>query len=94
MQWLYSNAIGGVKVLVPPEHEREAKEILQTDYSAAVEAEFGADDIACPSCGSNNLQPYTRGKAPAFVVFLLLGFPLFLIKHGLKCRDCGKFTKT
>jgi hypothetical protein len=94
MQWLYSNALGGVKVLVPSEFVEEAQSILDSDFSAEVEAEFGADSIACPSCGGENVAPFTRGKRPAFVVFLLLGFPLFFYQHGLKCGDCGRFWKT
>ena len=31
MAWTYSNAIGGVKVLVPEEHVGEAKALLETD---------------------------------------------------------------
>jgi len=94
MQWLYSNAIDGVKVLVPPEYEQDAKEILATDFSTAVDAECGSDKTVCISCGSSNIEPFTRGKMPAYVVFLLFGFPLFFYQHGLKCSDCGEFTKT
>jgi len=94
MQWLYSQAIGGVKVLVPPECEQDAKDILKTNFSAAVDAECASDKTVCPSCSSSNVAPFTRGKVPAYLVFLLLGFPLFFYQHGLKCSDCGKFTKT
>jgi len=91
MQWLYSNALGGVKVLVPVEYAEEAKSILNTDYSADVEAQCGTDAIACPGCASNNADPHTKGKRSAFVVFMLLGFPLAFYKHGFKCADCGRF---
>lgn len=94
MQWLYSHAIDGVKVLVPTEHERDAKAILATDFSAAVDAECGSDKMVCVSCGSSNIAPFTRGKVPVYIVFLLIGFPLFFYQHGLKCSSCGKFTKT
>lgn len=94
MQWLYSHAIGGVKVLVPPECEQEAKDVLNTDFSATVDAECDSDKAVCPSCSSYNIEPFTRGKVPAYIVFLLLGFPLFFYQHGLKCNDCGEFTKT
>lgn len=94
MQWLYSNALGGVKLLVPPKFFEDAKNILETDYSADVDAEMGPDNVECPSCGSLNIASYTRGKKPAFVVFLLLGFPLFFYQHGFKCADCDRFWKT
>ncbi len=91
MQWLYSNALGGVKVLVPMEYVEDAKNILNTDYSAEVETQCGTDAMACPGCGGNNVGPHTKGKRSAFVVFLLLGFPLAFYKHGFKCEDCGRF---
>ena len=32
--WLYSIAVGGIKLQVSPEYEARAKQILATDYSA------------------------------------------------------------
>ena len=55
MQWLYSNALGGVRLLVPPECLDEAKSILKTDHSAQVEAEFGSEKRICPSCDGQNV---------------------------------------
>ena len=94
MQWLYSDALGGVKVLVPKEFEEAAKQILASDFSLAVEEAVGSPDLACSKCGSTNLEPFTKGKRSAFVVFLLLGFPLFFYKHGYKCIQCGEFNET
>jgi len=37
MQWLYSNAMGGVRLFVPAEHLEEAKEILNHDFSESVD---------------------------------------------------------
>lgn len=92
-QWLYSNAIGGVRLLVDEKSVDEARSILNTDFSDAVdnssEVERSAD--ACTQCGSHDLVPYTKGKRPAFLVFLLLGFPLFFYKHGYRCQNCGEF---
>ncbi len=93
MQWLYSNAIGGVRLLVSSEHEREACEILNSDFSIQIDEEFGEEEYVCPQCGSKHVQPYTKGKRPAFLTFLLIGFPLFFYQRGLKCDDCGKFWK-
>jgi hypothetical protein len=94
MQWLYSNALGGIRLQVPSEYAERAQDILAQDFSELLEAEFGKDEIVCPNCGSTDVEPYTKGKRPAFVVFLLLGFPLFFYEHGLKCNTCGKFSKT
>jgi len=93
MQWLYSNALGGVKVQVPSQYEKKVKYILAQDFSDLLDEKFGKDEFACPKCGSTDIEPYTKGKKPALVVFLLLGFPLYFYKHGIKCRACGEFTK-
>ena len=94
MQWLYSNALGGVRLLVPKGYETEAKEIIAKDFSENLKAEVEIDERLCPHCGSNNVEAYTIGKKPAFLVFLFLGFPLFFYKHGIKCNSCGKISKT
>lgn len=52
---------------------------LLQDFSQELEQQFGASE-SCPHCGSRDIQPYTEGKRPAYLVFLLLGFPLFFIK--------------
>ena len=95
MQWLYSDAIGGVKVLVDSKHYDEAIEILETDFSSELDELFEPEEQessnVCPNCNSSDISPHTVGKKPAFVVFLLLGFPLFFYKHVLKCNQCGEF---
>lgn len=90
MDWLYSNALGGVRLLVPESYAEEAKSLLAQDFSQELEQQFGASEN-CPHCGSRDIQPYTEGKRPAYLVFLLLGFPLFFYKNGTKCKQCQHF---
>lgn len=93
MQWLYSNAMGGVRVQVYKKNLDVAQEILNTDFSSFVESAVDCEEEAkCSVCGGE-LEPYTKGKRPAFLVFLFLGFPLFFYQHGLRCVDCGHFTR-
>ena len=94
MQWLYSNALGGVRLLVPRGYEIEAKALISKDFSENLKAEVEPEETSCPHCGSNKVEAYTIGKKPAFLVFLFLGFPLFFYKHGIKCNNCGKISKT
>ncbi len=89
MHWLYSDALGGVKLAVPRSQVENALQLLQED--AALE-ELDEPLLACAHCGSHHLHASTQGKKPAFIVFLLLGFPLFFYKRGLRCEDCGGFT--
>ncbi|WP_343581774.1 DUF2007 domain-containing protein [Acinetobacter sp.] len=90
MDWLYSNALGGVRLLVPDRYLEQAQALLAQDFSQELELEFGLSE-RCPQCGSTDIKPYTEGKRPAYLVFLLLGFPLFSYKHGTKCQKCQHF---
>lgn len=105
MQWMYSNALGGVRLLVHRENADAALEILSTDFSDSlandewVEPMGGKPGIktrpeTCSRCGSENLTPHVAGRVPAFVVWMLLGIPLFFFRRGMKCETCGKFTKS
>ena len=100
MDWLYSNALGGVRLFVPKEYEKDALALIEQDFSHIVDEEF--DEIneqsleeirLCSACGGSELESYTIGKKPAFIVFLLLGFPLFFYKHGTKCLSCGDISQ-
>ncbi|QNH51677.1 DUF2007 domain-containing protein [Acinetobacter venetianus] len=91
MDWLYSNALGGVRLLVPQEHLSVAQSILAQDFSQDVDQILGSEQISCPRCGSTEVEPYTQGKKPAYLVFLLIGFPLFFYKNGMKCKKCQYF---
>lgn len=90
MDWLYSNALGGIRLLVPDRYFEQAQALLAQDFSQELEQEFGLSE-RCPQCGSTDIKPYTEGKRPAYLVFLLLGFPLFSYKHGTKCQQCQHF---
>lgn len=91
MDWFYSNALGGVKVLVPEDCAEDAKSILEQDYSAEVDEKFSLEKEVCPSCGSTNIIPYTEGKKTAFAFLIVVGIPVGKVRHGLKCQDCGYF---
>ena len=97
MDWLYSNAMGGVRLLVKPEDVDEARQILETDFSSGVDERFLVDEnnetdvIYCRRFGSDQVYAFTEGESPAFLTFMLLGLPLVFYKHGFKCKDCGAF---
>lgn len=91
MYWLYSNAMGGVRLMVIAEYAAMAREIIAQDFSEDVEQQFKIKADCCPQCGSDQVAAYTQGKKPAFLVFLLLGYPLFFYKHGMRCEQCHYF---
>jgi hypothetical protein len=79
MGWLYSNVLGGVRLKVPAQDAEKAQEILSRDFSHFLEEQFDEEiETKCSKCGIKNMKSYTKGKKPAFLVFLLLGFPFFL----------------
>lgn len=89
MQWLYSNAMGGVRLQVPDVFVGQAIELINEDSSEAVEKEQGNDVVPCSVCGGTDKEPYQKGKRRAFLVFLGLDFPLFPVKNTERCRACG-----
>lgn len=97
VNWMYSNAIGGVKLQVPKEYIDSAKQILNEDCSAdlaTVEDEFPPRDIndLCEKCKSPNLIILdARRKAGAWS--LLLGIPLIFFRKRYQCTDCDHIMK-
>ncbi|MEO0509961.1 MAG: hypothetical protein AAF065_08895 [Verrucomicrobiota bacterium] len=80
--WLYSNAIGGVKVEVFEEDVERASEILELPKEAS-------GLLTCPHCGSENV----RLREMNFGALLLLVFANLISpiksRHA-DCSDCGK----
>lgn len=97
MQWLYSNALGGVRLHVRRADAEAAREILETDYSSLLENEPWSvretEMVCCRRCGSDVLEAHVAGRKPAFLVWLLLGLPLFFVRRGMRCTACGYFTR-
>ncbi len=82
---LYSNAMGGIKLMVRIEDEERALDLLSsstTDYKA---------QHACPQCGSQDIHFITekKNKANWFSIFLslLLGSPMY-VKKKYECSIC------
>jgi len=90
MQWLFSNALGGVRLQVPEPFVIQAKQILAIDFSDSVIAEQGQDKLQCPICGSENVEFIIKGKRIAFLIFLAIHFPLWPYKRQIQCHQCGE----
>jgi len=94
--WVYSQALGGVKVQVSPENAENAAKILNAHNRGKYE-EFlgevvpGIDENICPGCGSRNF----KSRFPVgmiILVLLTLGlvsviFPPRREYHS--CMECG-----
>lgn len=89
--WLYSNALGGVKLLVPEQFKKDALYLISHDFSQDVDSEFELNTPKCPKCNSDEIEPFTKGKRSAFFMTLILGFPIAKHEHGYKCKNCHEF---
>ncbi|MBO6881907.1 DUF2007 domain-containing protein [Winogradskyella sp.] len=87
---LVSNAIGGIKLKVYAEDEKEAKEILKSIKAYALDD--NGDPILCPNCGKNEVELYsTIDSFKAFLSFFigLLTFTLpFHARYKYICENC------
>ncbi|MGI9275337.1 MAG: DUF2007 domain-containing protein [Endozoicomonas sp.] len=92
MNWLYSNALGGVRLQVPARFGHRAREVIMTRHN---ENESLFDDYVgtCSHCGGKRLQWCLLGKRRAFIMFWLVQFPLYPVAEAYRCRDCGRMSQ-
>lgn len=91
--WLYSNAIGGVKLQVEEPDAERALEILAVDQLDSKTTREGQPQ--CPKCGSSNTHYVVFNQRVVFASWLLTpivsgssGFPLPFFKKKWECSDC------
>lgn len=84
MNWLYSNAIGGVRVQIAVEDLEKAQRILRQDPIPLPDAE----DVACPFCDSQEVAPDELPRRISFASLLVIGFPFLFAKHRYRCQAC------
>lgn len=97
VNWLYSFAVGGVKVRVKAEDVEAALEILNKDQSSVLdemEEDFPppTQDEVCSKCGSSNLELLDASRK-AGALSLLLAFPFIFFRKRYRCKDCGHIMK-
>jgi len=88
INWLYSNAIGGVKLQVKSSDVPRAFEILskhQGSHPKKME-DNNKTEFNCPKCNSDEVQFGEFSKKLAFITWLFLTVPL--IKKKWKCNNC------
>lgn len=94
MDWMISNAVGGVKLLVLDSDVEQATRILQedeTEKDAAIASDEPIDDDAesCPACQSMDFHQERLNRPMAFLSVLFFGFPLPFFSQNLACNSCG-----
>jgi len=87
MNWMYSNALGGVKVQVPESLALEAQALLAS--GSDTRAAHDSDSATCPQCGSRNTGDFTNKTNIILSILICILFWIPLLSQTKKCRDCG-----
>lgn len=93
MQWLYSDALGGVRLQVPEPWALRALSVLAEDREQVLMEAQQVDTDLCRHCDSADTEYHQIGRRWAFLMFLGINFPLFPVRDGIRCRDCGKVSR-
>ena len=93
MNWLYTNALGGVKLMVKPADLEAAREILKTehdveDYEVSEADIITASSIYCSKCHSKDIEIVKSQAGSKFSIAKTLG-KWFGGPREFRCRNCG-----
>ena len=98
-EWWLSNAIGGVRVQVPPEFHNQAQTVIQNinsgRYELTPENTTWSTPTRCPKCNSVKTTPINRYRKIALLAVIILYLPFPHSQHLMKCEACSnKWTAT
>ncbi len=97
LNWLYSQALGGIKIQVRSEDKELAQQVLAKDESDLLEneklefPEVKENDL-CIYCGSEHLELIKYSRLSG-VLMVLTQLPLLFWGTRFRCKDCGKRMK-
>ena len=98
LNWLYSNILGGVKVLVPEADREEALTILSdTAEAETIEAPPPQPSAyICRRCGSDEVYRIRYRRLLAipllYAILIVLLMPVLLLLPKWRCDRCGRKT--
>lgn len=103
IDWLYTPALGGIRLQVAQDQLEEARKVLETpidfdleemEIVAGPDADAlpgrGTPTTHCPHCGGQGFVETDENALDRFVNALLLGIPYFWFGRPYLCRACGK----
>jgi len=93
VNWLLSNAVGGVKLMVPSWEAGRAREILRPRPHLVVAADpekgDGEDvDLICPRCHSYDVYYHRFNKRVISLLVLFFGFAVPWLSRLWICKQC------
>ncbi|HUE55478.1 MAG TPA: hypothetical protein VMO76_06575 [Candidatus Udaeobacter sp.] len=90
LDWLISNALGGIKVLVRGEDAEEATKLLEGQVPEKFEVEGVGEyeQPKCPNCGSHDVAFDELDRKIAYPS-LLFSIPMPAVRQGGTCHACG-----
>jgi hypothetical protein len=93
VNWLLSNAIGGVKLMVPEWEADRARDILRPRPRLVVVADetdvAGEDELICPRCRSYDVYFHRFNQRIAGLAWLMFGFIVPWLSRKWVCKQCG-----
>jgi hypothetical protein len=89
IDWFWSNAVGGIKLVVKPEDAEAAHEILSQPIPEGFEVEGIGEyrQPKCPKCGSLDVSFEGLNEAVAYGS-AWIGIPLPVHDKGWRCHTC------
>jgi hypothetical protein len=72
LNWMYSNALGGVKVRVRRDDLESAQKIIQGALQSGKDQAVDFSEGACPVCRSMKTTPVVRGRRWSVLTWLIL----------------------
>lgn len=102
MNWLWNNALGGMKLQVLEKDVERALQIMEQDekefeeqhtataYPEEDTTALDPNNKVCPHCGSKNTKEITFNKNWAYTAMLFLGFPIAVKSNKWHCFRCLK----
>lgn len=89
MVWTLSNAVGGVRVIVPIEQYEDARAILADESLVPDLKTVEGWSVRCPECSSTDVQENRSNWKKAFAFLYLLSIPIPFTRGTYTCNDCG-----
>ena len=87
LDWMYANAIHGIKLQVPTEFADEARAVL-SDASRVFDDMPASEP--CSHGGSKEFALIHRSRLATVMTWLVIGIPLWYRRSIWKCSECGQ----